>query len=41
MVMVYDVQEKRDVSLPTGTMHNKGDSRPRHLQGKRCKHWSG
>ena len=21
--------------------NNKGDSRPRHLQGKGCKHWSG
>ena len=25
----------------TETMENKGDSRPRPLQGKGCKHWSG
>ena len=25
----------------TNLVCNKGDSRPRHLQGKGCKHWSG
>ena len=27
--------------LRKGTSTNKGDSRPRHLQEERCKHWLG